>query len=539
MKNLAVHRSTVSNTLFYTIGIAFTGGIFLRSFLNLGTYEIAFIIFLGAIFLFIHVITFKNKIQHFLLVGLACIFLALGMIRLNSEETKSSLLSIYQDQEIELIGRVVREPEQRETTTHLYIQPQLKEQKATEQVLITTDLFKVSMENISYGDTVSVKGKITKPEPFESNGGRIFDYPGYLKTRNVTHVIRYAEVELVSKDESSFLSGIYTGKQQFMNSLEHILPMPHAGLGEGILLGVKRALGKDLEETFRETGIIHIVVLSGYNVMIVVEAMMLVLAYFFLPKMRMVIGITAIALFVLLVGPSATVVRAAIMASLLLVARATGRVYAIMRALLLAGIIMLIANPYLLVHDPGFQLSFIATLALILFAPHVERWLRFIPETGGVRTIVTATVATQVMVLPLLLYHMGLFSLVSVLVNVLILPMVPIAMLLTFLTGVLGIFVEPLGVLVGFVSYYSLGYIIGVSEFFGALPFAAISVSKFPVWVMFLAYVGMTLGLVTLHKRKHEPKVEPQSNTYKDWTIEEEKSDDAQSTSSDSSLPFR
>jgi competence protein ComEC len=232
------------------------------------------------------------------------------------------------------------------------------------------------------------------------------------------------------------------------------------------------------------------------------------------------------------------------MAGLLLVARSTGRSYTILRALLLAGIIMLLFNPYLLVHDPGFQLSFIATLALILFAPHVEKWLLFIPEKLGLRTIITATIATQIFVLPLLLYHTGLLSSVSVLVNALVLPMVPIAMLLTSLTGVLGIFFEPLGIFFGFITYYSLGYIIFVSEFFGSFSFAATTVTKFPFWFVVIAYVGLAWLLFRLSKKKEHRLIETgDKDDLSGWTIEEEKEEDKEKTgdsqSSSPALPFR
>ena len=132
---------------------------------------------------------------------------------------------------------------------------------------------------------------------------------------------------------------------------------------------MKRALGKDLEEVFRTVGIIHIVVLSGYNIMIVADAIMRVLALFFFPRTRLIIGVGTIALFAILVGLSATVVRASMMAALVLIARGTGRQYAVLRALAFAGTVMLLINPYLLVYDPVFQLSFLATLGLILLSP--------------------------------------------------------------------------------------------------------------------------------------------------------------------------
>jgi len=333
---------------------------------------------------------------------------------------------------------------------------------------------------------------------------------------------------------------LFVWKKKFMDSLELILPSPHSGLGEGILLGVKRALGEDLEEAFRKTGIIHIVVLSGYNILIVVSAMMYILAYFCRPKTRMVFGLAWIVSFALLVGLSATVLRASLMAALLLVAQATGRNYAVLRALMLAGVMMLLLNPYLLVYDIGFQLSFMATLGLILFSEYIEKRLTFMPDIIGLRGIATATIATQIVVLPLLLYHTGMLSIVSLVVNILVLPMVPVAMLLTFLTGILAMVSQTLGSLVGFLAYGSLNYIIKIAEFFGNLPLSAKTIDAFPFWIVVVAYALIAVWyIIKVKDDNYEVEGVEVQNDYDGWTIEEEKSPETRSASGDSSLPFR
>jgi competence protein ComEC len=183
--------------------------------------------------------------------------------------------------------------------------------------------------------------------------------------------------------------------------------------------------------------------------------------------------------------------------------------------------VMLIANPFLLVHDTGFQLSFLATLGLIVLAPLVERWLMRVPEGFfGFRTILTATIATQIMVLPLLLYHTGLLSLVTVVVNALVLPAVPVAMLLTFFTGILGPFSELVGTTLGFLAYLSLTYIIKVAEIFAAIPFSSVSISAFPFWIVPLVYLLLALWIKRVSA---PPLLAPRSpEDLSGWTIEEE-----------------
>jgi competence protein ComEC len=306
-----------------------------------------------------------------------------------------------------------------------------------------------------------------------------------------------------------------------MDSLEALVPEPQAGLGEGLLLGVKSALGDELEQVFRRTGIIHIVVLSGYNVMLVVIFVMTILSYFLAERGRLIFGVLAIASFALMVGLSATVVRASIMAVLILIARTTGRSYQVLRALFFAGAVMLLINPYLLVSDPGFQLSFVATFGLILLAPHLEMVFHKVPNFIKIREFLVATIATQIFVLPLLLYQIGEFSVVSVLVNVLVLPMVPVAMLLTFFTGVIGLFSSALALPVAYLTHLSLSYILVVATWFAALPFAAYVLPPFPFWIMILAYVALGFIIWKIVARKRDEK-QDEHIALEGWTIEDE-----------------
>lgn len=527
----------MSNTHFYTIGVAFASGIFFRSFFYMGVADILFLLGVA----FVCRVVWRHKAFGFVsplfLTSLALITFALGALRLGVEESHVSLLEQYENEKIVLEGKVVREPEFREKAVHLYVAPAIE--GVDEYVLVTADKFAFTDSTLGYGDFVRVSGVVKKPEPFETDGGRTFNYSGYLRARNVMYTIPFANV-VVTEEVPSFTASLYDGKHSFVRVLEQAIPAPESGLGEGVLLGVKRSLGDDLEEVFRKTGIIHIVVLSGYNIMIVVEVIMYVLTALFFPRTRMFLGIGAVCIFSLLVGFSATVVRASLMAILLIVARCTGRVYAVLRALMLALVVMLLLNPYLLVHDVGFQLSFLATLGLILFSPLIEKWLTIIPTIIGIRSFATATLATQITVLPLLLYHTGMFSVVSLVVNVLVLPMVPVAMGLTFLTGTLGSFSSTLGTGIGFLAYLALTYIIEVAKFFGSFSFSAFTIEVFPFWIVLVSYVGIALGYMALIR--HETGKMEEENPYADWVIEEEKekpTEGLQSNSSVGSFPFR
>src|SRR5690606_14946816 len=205
-------------------------------------------------------------------------------------------------------------------------------------------------------------------------------------------------------------------REKYVSSIQKILPEPHASLGAGITIGAADTLGEKWENRFRDTGTIQIVVLSGYNVAIVTETTMRLLS--FLPlAISSALGAVGILLFVIVTGASATIVRAGIMAAIALFARFTGREASSLRLLALAVVGMLLWNPLILFHDPSFQLSVLATLGLILLTPIVSKYLSWVTEKVGLREIISATLATQIFVLPFLIWMTGNVSLISPVAN--------------------------------------------------------------------------------------------------------------------------
>jgi competence protein ComEC len=176
---------------------------------------------------------------------------------------------------------------------------------------------------------------------------------------------------------------------------------------------------------------------------------------------------------------------------------------------------MLLLNPYLLIYDIGFQLSFMATLGLLLITPHFESTIVTGASKLQVKDFFFATLATQIAVLPLLLYHIGEVSIVSIVVNVLVLPVVPVAMLLTFITGTIAFVSLTFAAVVGFLANISLTYILFMAEWFAKLPFAAIEIPEFSASGVLVLY-GVIAGALFYARKRLLPS--PVSG----WIIEEE-----------------
>jgi competence protein ComEC len=413
---------------------------------------------------------------------LAGIFVVFGILRIEYawSGVGQSALGAQVGAPVVVEGLVVRDPEVRERSQHVYVQAD------DTVVLVITDRY---AEVAQYGDRVQVAGTLAKPEAFTTDLGRTFDYPGYLRARGVEYQIRYPTITVVAEGRQGGMVGmLYALKAQFVSALGRVVPEPAQSLAVGLLLGIKQSMGQELEDVFRDSGIIHIVVLSGYNLTIIAGFLMLVLSYGFGIRVRVTVGIIAILLFATMVGWSATVARATIMAILALLALMLGRRYVVLRALCLAGALMIVHNPFLLVYDIGFQLSFLATLGLIVVAPRLEIAVLIGQWWQPVRQFLIATIAAQIAVLPLLLYHTGEVSLVAIATNVLVLPVVPLAMLLSFLTGLAALLLPVAAPVLAYPTTAVLWYIIEQARFWAGLPYATLPVPAFSFWYVALAY---------------------------------------------------
>jgi len=483
----------------YVLVVGFAIGILAGSLTTAGFYFGVFVISLGLfIILYRFLFASAKSVRVLFLISFFLVSIGLGVVRFSIADRAGPIAELNNlvGQNAVLEGVVIREPVRKERSQQIVVE--IYTTKGNEaRVSVAAE----SYPEIIYGDRVELSGALKIPEEFETETGRLFDYPAYLSKDNIFYQMAFPDIRLVSHGEGNVVvRTLLALKSRFLDSVSRAIPQPHAALIGGLVVGAQESLGEDLLRDFRVVGIIHIIVLSGYNVTIVAEAIMRFFG-FLSRKTRLFIGGITITLFAILVGGTATVVRASIMALIVVVARATGRTYDISRALLMAAFIMLLVSPKILAFDPSFQLSFLATLGLIYLAPIVEKGLGFISTKWQIREFATATIATQIFVLPLLLFLMGELSLVAIFVNVLVLAVVPITMFFGFLTGIVGIFASTLSLPFAYVSFVFLEYILRVVDFFAQLSFASISVNAFPVWLAIAVYALYAIVLWVFHTK--------------------------------------
>lgn len=486
----------------------FGAGIVSRSFFDF-SYAYAFFILTLGCFLFLFWRMRKHTLLFF--IALFLVGASIGIIRFDAKDKGSATpeWEAVAGTSVIFRGTIIEEPDERERYTRLIIESNelfdwVEKEWASvpsEKILVTANLH----PSFSYGDIVEVRGNIRRPENFEDSdlsraGSRDFDWEGYLAKDEIYLEVSYPEIQFIEKGGFFLKRLLFSLKGVYLENIQSVLPEPHASFLGGLTVGARRAIPEELLDNFRMVGVIHIVVLSGYNVTIIARALAGILGLFLPWVLSVSAGIAGILLFAILTGGAAPVVRASIMAILIYTAQATGRVNRVGIALLVAGAGMIFVNPKILRFDASFQLSFLATLGLIYLAPRFGRRLSWIPKRFGLREAATATLSAQLAVTPLILSLMGTFSIVALPVNMLVLIAVPYAMFFGALAGMLGFISHIIALPFAWIAYVLLEYQLKIVELFSSLPFAEFSIPEFPAFTMIVLYAVIGWWIVRRSK---------------------------------------
>ncbi len=408
-----------------------------------------------------------------------------------------------------LEGVVVDYPDQRDTWTNLTLEVEAlaqaagaDPQPARGRVLLRARRY----PEFRYGDRLRVSGLLETPPTFED-----FSYADYLQRRGIYSLIWRPQIEKLGSGEGSAIRrALYATKDRARQALGRLVPDPEAALLQGIVLGTKSSIPPDLYEKYNATGTSHIIVISGANLTLVGGLFSLVFGRLLGKRRAYWLTLGGIAAYVALVGADPAVVRAGLMGGLYVTALYLGRRATAYVSLLATAFVLTMINP-LTLWDVGFQLSFAATLSLILFAPAIERLLErglariLAPEYAGravrtVRDAVVMTLAAQILALPLVVYHFGRLSLVSPLANVLVVPVQPLVMVLGSAAAALALLppLTPLAQIVAWVPWLCLAYTDAVVQWLARWPLASIPVASGRLGWLVLYGAGLGLGSVAL-----------------------------------------
>lgn len=347
------------------------------------------------------------------------------------------------------------------------------------------------------GDSLSLTCDLSRPKNFDPS----FDYRSYLAGQGVGYVCEEATLDPVVGARVSWWRGTL-GKFRLsvMETLRRALPEPEAGLSLGLVLGGNDFLSREQKDMFARTGLSHIVAVSGFNLTVLIQAALLIGLLFGLARRHaLLFALLFIGLFLLLVGAPSSGIRAALMALATFGAYMVGRLSASLSALLLAAVMMLLFQPLLLRYDVGFQLSVLATLALIAGGPYFELFLPLERLAGKILAIPLYTILVELFTLPLLLGTFGQASFIAPLANLAVLPVVPVAMLLSLILLPFFFLIPPLMTFLAFPLWALLAFQVHLVEWFATLPFGLVEYSGFGVlgtvsWYLFLGAVFFFLA---------------------------------------------
>lgn len=462
------------------------------------------------------------------LVGCAALAVLCGVLRLGSQPPQPchlpSDLAFYNQEEgrgasqMIVDGYVASYPIVKEGSQRLDIEVEsLEIDGGRERVDGRLRLQTGSVYRFGFGESVRVRGQLMEPPVFEG-----FDYRAYLARKQIHSLMLRPRVEpLPGMLRGGFLlQFVYGLRQRGANLLNRLLPEPYAALANGMVLGIEAGIPQELYEKFNLTGASHVIVISGSNVALVTGVLMALGVRLFGRRGAFFPAVGGLALYTLLVGGDAAVMRAALMGGLYAGATVLGRQSTALVSLAAACWAMTLWNP-LMLWDVGFQLSSAATVGLILLGPAMtDGFNAFMRKTMGalrrrkagpegpraeflmprsvsdlVRDGLLMTVAASATTFPMIVYYFGRLSLVSLLTNFLIAPVQPWIMIfggLGLIAGLSGL--ELIAQYFLYIPYASLWWTTMIVNWNAAFEGGSVEVAWFGGGAMALTYVAI-LGL--------------------------------------------
>lgn len=341
----------------------------------------------------------------------------------------------------------------------------------------------------AYGDRVTFSCEF---HASEKNRGRLLTRGAVAECKTPDAMSRES-----TGNGDPFFAAIIRIRHRFLKTIEQRFAEPYAALLSGLLVGERGNFDDATLSSFRRTGTMHMVAVSGFNVSLITFALFGILTRFIRRQKALWITLALLLGFVAVVGAGASVVRAAIMGGLALIGVGLGRSAAATRLLLIAATVMVAINPWLLWFDLGFELSFVATLGLVAFAPLFSRWFQILPEAFDLRKVASETIAALCATLPISIGVFGTVSFIAPFANLAILLLVPFAMGLGTLAVLLGS-VPGIGFLCVRAAHLFLAAIIGFADFFAGIPHAFMSIEEPGVRIFAALLALLIVGILSV-----------------------------------------
>ena len=351
-----------------------------------------------------------------------------------------------------------------------------------------------NFSNLNIGNTYKISGKLRMP--FKASNPSQFDYGKYLRNYK-TYTVFYAEnTDCVKIQEPlslkwKFMQSLNNVRNSIIQTHSKFLKSPEIEILGGIVFGDDAVAPPDyIKNTFRDSGLLHILAASGMNVAFIYGFWYFILRRFRVPmKVIIISGIGVIILYTLMTGLGPSVIRAALMLIFVLAGKLMDRDSHSISLLAFVAALMLLYNPAF-INDVGFQLSFIVTFGLLTTANAVLGYLRSSKVPDWLCAELLVPVVAQIWVTPLQMFYFNTISTYSVLANISIMPFLSVISFAGFVSSVLAI-IRPIAnwicMISDFILVYFLKILVVISNFFSSLPHSVIQTTH-PSVLQVLSY---------------------------------------------------
>lgn len=351
---------------------------------------------------------------------------------------------------------------------------------------------------LSKWDNIEFETKLNKIENFDS-----FEYEKYLLMKDIYAKTSIYNITKKWNSISYLLQIIESVRLSFLKVINDIYPSDSAKLLNWIFLWIKWDFSKDLKNDFNNSWLSHIVTVSWYNITIIIVFMSILL--WFLPqKIKLFIITILISFFIIMIWSNSPALRAWITWLIWYMVISYGRKINIFSILLLVATIFIIYNPLIINYDIGFHLSFMALIWLITIEKSINNQLKFLPNLLKIRESISSTLSVIIFTIPIVLINFWKISVISIITNILVLPIIPINMLFWWLSIIWYYINTKLWIMIWYISYLSLKYVLFIVGFFWKLSIATINIDLTCYKeIFFVLYYFILIFIVLITKNKN------------------------------------
>lgn len=387
---------------------------------------------------------------------------------------KNKYLEIYKDDKsiISATAVVIKGPSEGEYNYKYTVKARTGKYKNKKFIVYIN---KKNKKLLEYGDLIEIKGEYSAPEVARNYKG--FDYSQYLKTLNIYGTIKVEESKIINKNQlSPILININNIKEKMIDNANRNMPKRTANLLLGILIGERDNIQEDIIESFRTANLSHILAVSGAHTSYIILGITYLISKSKTPKrIGYIITIINLLIFIIITGASYSVVRACIMAIVVIGAKICYRKENFFTSICISLIIILIQNPFA-INDIGLKLSFMGTAGIVIFNKSITNFFIKLKIKQKIAEALSVTFSAQLMIMPIIILNFNTISLTFFISNILASPLLGIIIIFGFISIFISSILNPISKILFLILHIFLELLILVSKVTEKIPGSSILV---------------------------------------------------------------